>query len=99
MIKHIVLFQMKKDVEPRVLETELATIKVRFGALLGIVPTLRSIEIGINCNPSESYNLSLEATFDDLEGLNAYAVHPDHQSVVKRVKAILNSRACVDYEI
>ena len=97
MIKHIVLFQMKKDVEPRVLETELATIKVGFEALLGIVPTLRSIEIGINCNPSESYNLSLEATFDDLEGLNA--VHPDHQSVVKRVKAILNSRACVDYEI
>lgn len=98
MIKHIVLFKMRDDIDASQKETELQVIKAGLEALLGIVPSLRSMEVGINCNPAEKFDLALISTFDDLEGLNAYAVHPDHLAVGKRIRAILDVRACNDFE-
>ena len=98
MIKHIVLFKMRDDIEAEHKETELQVIKAGLEALLGIVPSLRSMEVGINMNPAEKFDLALISTFDDMEGLNAYAVHPDHLAVGKRIKAMLDVRACNDFE-
>ncbi|MCQ2226347.1 MAG: Dabb family protein [Bacteroidales bacterium] len=98
MIKHIVLFKMRDDIAAAEKEVELKVIKAGLEALLGIAPTLRSIEVGINCNPAEKFDLSLIATFDNLDDLNAYAVHPDHVAVSKRIRAILDVRACNDFE-
>lgn len=98
MIKHIVLFKMRDDIDAQQKETELEVIKAGLEALLGVVPSLRSMEVGINCNPAEKFDLALISTFDDLEGLNAYAVHPDHVAVGKRIRAMLDVRACNDFE-
>lgn len=98
MIKHIVLFKMRDDIDASQKETELNVIKAGLEALLGIVPSLRSMEVGINCNPAEKFDLALISTFDDLDGLNAYAVHPDHLAVGKRIRAMLDVRACNDFE-
>ncbi len=99
MIKHIVLFKLRDDVEKSVKDTRLPEIRTQFNALMGVIPTLRSIEIGINCNPAEKFDLSLEATFDDMEGLKAYATAPRHVAVAKQVGEMLDVRACTDYEI
>lgn len=99
MIKHIVLFQMNDTLETKELQAELSAIKSGLESLLGKVPSLRSIEVGINCNNAEKYSLSLTTTFDDMEGLQAYATNPDHLAVSGRIRAILASRACVDYVI
>ncbi|MCQ2203022.1 MAG: Dabb family protein [Bacteroidales bacterium] len=98
MIKHIVLFKMRDDIDAQQKETELKVIKAGLEALLGVVPTLRSMEVGLNCNPAEKFDLALISTFDDLDGLNAYAVHPDHVAVGKRIRAMLDVRACNDFE-
>ncbi|MBE6340162.1 MAG: Dabb family protein [Marinilabiliaceae bacterium] len=97
MVKHIVLFKLRDDVDAATKESELKAIKAGLEALQGIAPTLRSIEVGININANEKYNLALTCTFDDMEGLNAYAVHPEHVKVSQRIRAILDQRACVDY--
>ncbi len=99
MIKHIVLFKLREDVEKSVKETRLPSIRDQFLALKGEIPTLRSIEIGLNCNPKEKFDLALEATFDDLEGLAAYATDPRHVAVAKQVGEMLDVRACTDYII
>ena len=98
MIKHIVLFKMRNDIEVQQLSSELTAIRQGLLDLMGQVPTLKSIEVGINCNPVEKFHLSLISTHDDMEGLKAYAVHPLHLEVSKKIRAILDERACNDFE-
>ncbi len=98
MIKHIVLFKMRDDIDATTKNANLKTIKAGLEALIGVVPTLRSMEVGINCNPAEKFDLALVATFDNLDDLNAYAIHPNHLAVGKQIKAMLDVRACNDFE-
>lgn len=97
MIKHIVLFKVKETLPVEEMNEKLTEIKSDLEALMGTVDSLRFIETGINCNPKETYHLSLLAEFDDMDGLEAYATHPAHVAVGVKVRAILDQRACVDY--
>ncbi|OGG94997.1 MAG: hypothetical protein A2527_06565 [Candidatus Lambdaproteobacteria bacterium RIFOXYD2_FULL_50_16] len=94
MIKHLVLFQFK---EPKLKALDEAAAQLK--ALLGVVPSLRSMEVGVDFVKSErSMDLSLIATFDDEAGLEAYIHHPAHQEVATFIKAhALLSKAC-DYQ-
>ena len=99
MIKHIVLFKLRDDVEAGVKASRLPSIRSQFLALMGVIPSLRGIEIGLNVNPKEKFDLALVATFDDLAGLAAYATDPRHVAVAKQVGEMLDVRTCTDYEI
>lgn len=99
MIKHIVLFSLRDEIEQSYKADRLADLKEQFLALQGEIASLRSIEIGINVNPKEKFDLALVATFDDLAGLAAYASDPRHVAVAKQVGEMLSVRACTDYEI
>ena len=99
MIKHIVLFKLRDDVESSVKATRLPDIREQFLALQGVIPSLRSIEVGLNVNPKEKFDLALVSTFDNMEGLAAYATDPRHVAVAKQVGEMLDVRACTDYEI
>ena len=99
MIKHVVLFKLKTfetEAEKRAKEQE---IKDALLALKGKVEILRSIEVGINANPDEEFNIALTTTFDNFDDLETYAEHPDHQAVIPLIREVLESRACTDYEI
>ena len=64
-----------------------------------IIPQLISIKAGINVNPKEAYHLALEVEVKDMADLEIYATHPEHLKVGKRIREILDSRSCVDYQI
>ena len=98
MIRHIVLFSLKKDIEESEKASQLKGFKEEFEGLVGQIPSLRSLEIGLNVNSKESYDMALVATADDMEGLQAYAVDPRHQAIVAKLKPMLESRACTDYK-
>ncbi len=98
MIRHIVLFKVRDNVPAEQKASQLKTLKADFEALVGQIPSLRSIEIGLNVNPQEKFDLSLTAVFDDMAGLQAYAVDPRHVAVASRLRPILDARACNDYE-
>jgi len=67
-------------------------------ALIGTVPTLKSMEVGINFSQEErAMNLSLYSEFDDKEGLEAYAVHPEHLKVVDFIKSVASASKVSDY--
>ncbi len=98
MIKHIVLFQLKPFDKIEDKNDKLAEIKT---ALLGLqekVDVLKSIEVGINTNPAEEYDIALTTTFNNMEDLHIYAKHPDHLAAGKIIREVLESRSCVDYE-
>lgn len=66
--------------------------------LVGVVPTLRSMEVGLNELASErAYDLVLIATFDDMEGLHAYDAHPAHAAVRAFIKPRRTGTVSVDY--
>lgn len=99
MIKHVVIFKFKpflNDEEKLEKEQE---IKVALLVLEEKIEVLRSIEVGININPNEEYDLILTTTFDKFEDIEVYAKHPAHLEVVALIKPLKAGRACVDYMI
>ena len=66
MIVHIVMFQFKSENK----ETNTAQAKEMLEGLIGTVPSLRNMEVGLNFSAEErAMDLSIITTFDDKEGL------------------------------
>lgn len=73
-------------------------MKKKLEALVGVVPTLKSMEVGIDFSKSpRAYDLSLYSTFDDKDALQAYAIHEEHLKVVEFVKEMTIESKVVDY--
>ena len=98
MVKHIVLFKLKDEVSESEKLTVMRKFKAAIEALPAKIPVIRKIEVGLNINPAESWNIALNSEFDTLEDVNTYATHPDHVAAGKLLAETKESRACVDYE-
>jgi len=99
MIKHIVLFKLKSFESEEAKNNKLTEIRNGLLALNTKVDALKTIEVGINCNPYEDFDIALTTTFDNMEQLEAYAKHPEHLAVGKIIREVLEERSCVDYEM
>ncbi|MBF0240655.1 MAG: Dabb family protein [SAR324 cluster bacterium] len=95
MVKHIVMFKLK--------EKNSATMNQLLTALEGLdgaVETLRWLEVGTDFKGSErSYDVVLTTHFDDREGLQVYAGHPNHLPVLALVRELCSNTIVVDYEV
>lgn len=99
MVKHIVLFQLDPQMDPALKQQVMHDFKTAIEALPATIPFLRSVEVGINANPSETFDLALYSEFDSLDDVRAYAVHPDHVAAASLIGPYKVARSCVDYEI
>ena len=99
MVKHIVLFKLKESLT----SVEKADVMNRFKAAIEALPQkidfIRDIRVGLNINPDEQWDICLDSTFDSLDDVKAYAVHPDHVAAAGILKDAKDGRACVDYEM
>lgn len=99
MVKHIVLFKLKESLT----SAEKADVMNRFKATIEALPQkidfIRDIRVGLNINPDEQWDICLDSTFDSLDDVKAYAVHPDHVAAAGILKDAKDGRACVDYEM
>lgn len=95
MIKHIVMWKFKENERDNML-----IFRDRLLALRGKIPEIRSMEVGINVNPSDrSFDAVLVSEFDSLEALRAYSTNPLHVEVSQFCKTIRTASHSVDYEI
>ena len=98
MIKHIVLFRLKKEM----LQEEKVSLMKRFKQEIEALPNdidfIRKIEVGLNVNPTEDFDIALYSEFDDMEDVMRYAKHPKHLAVAALLNDAKESRSCVDYE-
>ncbi len=99
MVKHIVLFKLKDEVSADEKLAAMNNFKAAIEALPAKIPVIRKIEVGLNMNPSETWNIALYSEFDTLDDVKSYAVHPDHVAAGKLLATVKESRACVDYEL
>lgn len=95
MLKHVVFFKFK----PETGETEIADLENSLRALPAVIQEIREFVVGRDVVHSErSYDLALISAFDDLAAMGRYQVHPDHQAVFAKVKALCAGVVAVDFE-
>lgn len=99
MIKHVLLFKLREMESAEAKQAVMQEIKRRLEGLVGVVPSIRSMEVGLNQNPRETFDIALTTTHDDWDGLFAYRDHPAHVEVAKFIGEHRESRSCADYEI
>ncbi|MDE6238820.1 MAG: Dabb family protein [Muribaculaceae bacterium] len=96
MVKHIVTFKLTGSDAERLAVAQ--SFKAALDALPEQIDVLRSIEVGINQNPAESWDVVLTAVVDTMADVEVYAKHPAHVAAAGLLAGHKADRACVDYE-
>lgn len=94
MLTHIVLFKFKPETTTRDIEA-LAT---GLGGLPQAIEEICEYRFGRDILHTErSYDFALISSFEDLEAMQRYQVHPAHQKVLAHARAIAANVIVVDY--
>ena len=96
MVKHIVMFKLSGTPQERL--TVASRFKDALLALPGKIDVLRSMEVGINQNPAEEWDVVLTATVPTMADVPLYANHPAHVAAAGILAGHKEARGCVDYE-
>ncbi len=83
MVKHIVMFKLSGAPAER----------------LEVASAFReSMEVGINENPAEEWDVVLTAVVPTMADVEVYAKHPAHVAAASLLAGHKEARGCVDYE-
>ena len=93
MVKHIVLYTLKPDVDKDAAVKLIASV---LEPLVGKIPGLQHLEIRRAFN---GMDYALYSEFDSREALTTYAVHPLHQEAKSHFFHLLDSRVAADYDL
>jgi hypothetical protein len=100
MVKHVILWVLKEEIQGEEKEKIKAGIKEGLEGLKGQIPGLIDIRVNINPLPSSNCDVMLDSTFEDEEALKGYAVNPKHVAVADgKVRPYTASRVCMDWEV
>ena len=82
-------------------QDERREIALRFKSALDALPdqidVLQSIEVALNENPSEDWDIVLTAIVPTMADVATYAKHPAHVAAAAIIKDVKQLRARVDY--
>ena len=101
MVRHLVMWKLKPFAEGRQAPENAQIAKEKLSALKNQIETIRDLQVNLNIEgcPYSNFDLILEVLFDDFKGLVHYQEHPLHLEAAGFVRKVVESRACVDYEI
>ena len=96
MVEHFVSFKLTGTNDER------RAVAIKFKEALMALPVqidvLQSMEVGINENPSETWDIVLTAIVPSMADVAVYANHPAHVAAAGLLAGHKADRACVDYE-
>lgn len=100
MVRHIVMWTLKDEVEGKTAIENGAKMKEILEALKGRIEGLRHIEVSTEIVAADpECHVILCSEHDDVDALNHYQDHPEHQACVAFVKKVASGRKVVDYVI
>jgi len=99
MVKHVVHFQFRPDVDEDTLRRVREKFREEILALKPQLPIILSIEVGFNVNPDEKWDICLYSAFNSLDDVRTYAAFPPHRAAAAGIIPYLSGRSCVDYEL
>ena len=98
MVKHIILWQLKDELNAEEKEEVKAKIKAGLEGLKGQIPGLLEIHVQTEHLASSNADLMLDSSFEDEASLKGYAVHPAHVAVADGVvRPNAKTRICIDF--
>lgn len=101
MIRHIVMFTLLEEAEGKSKEENLKLAVEKAEDLRDKIPSLKRYQVVTNAPEADktNFDIALICDFEDMEGLNAYQVHPAHKAFGAFITGIRQTRACIDFEI
>ena len=94
MLIHVVCWKYK----PEIPGTERDEHRSRLKALSQLVPGLTRLDVGADVlHLDRSFDTGLIAEFESREALDAYTVHPEHQTVVAMGRELSEKVVSVDF--
>ncbi len=100
MVKHIILWQLKDELQGVEKDAVKQGIKEGLEGLQGVIPGLLEIKVNANGLASSNADVMLDSSFESEEALKAYAVHPTHVKVAdEKVRPFTKTRSCLDFEV
>jgi hypothetical protein len=93
------MFKLSETPDARQKEALRQEVKERLEKLPAKIDVIRSLEVGINVvTQARAFDVVLVSTFENLDDLEIYRVHPAHQEFVDYVTKMREQVASVDYE-
>ena len=100
MVKHVILWTLKDELSAEEKAAVKQGIKEGLEGLKGKVPGIVDIKVNIDGLESSNADLMLDSTFESVEALKGYSVHPEHVAVAdSKVRPYTKIRSCLDYEV
>ena len=100
MVYHIVMWNFKEEIKAEDKPGLKEQMAVHLKSLVGKVPGLLTVDFVKEPVPSSTHDIALVTTFEKVEDIKAYSVHPEHVKVANTyVRPYTCNRACLDYQI
>jgi hypothetical protein len=98
MIRHIVLFKIKKYSSESERNEAIQNVLATFRSLIGQIPQIRQFRVEPDCvhGPS-SFDVIIDSTFDNQEDLKDYQTHPAHLDAVELNKQWSETKISGDF--
>lgn len=100
MVKHMIIWTLKEELVGAEKQAVKEGIKAGLEGLAGKIPGLVDIRVEINGLETSNADVMLDSTFESMEALKGYAVHPEHVAVADgKVRPYTATRSCLDFEV
>jgi hypothetical protein len=94
MLHHIVMIEVNKDTP----DDHLQAFRERLMAMPDTIPEIKAIDVRLDeLHTTRSWDVLLHVQFENQEALEAYLIHPDHQSAVAFNRDYQTNIAVLDY--
>ena len=98
MVKHMIIWRLKDEYSDMEKAEHAARIKSELEALDGVIDGLVSIAVYNAPLSSSSGDIMLDSTFESVDALAGYQVHPAHVKAATFVRSVVEQRLCMDFE-
>lgn len=97
-LKHIVMWRFLEEAEGRTREENMRLVAEKLRALVGVAPTLLSLEVGEDVLRSpQSGDMALICEFNSIEDMHAYRDFPAHAEISAYIKKVTSERTVADF--
>lgn len=97
MVRHMIIWNFADGFTDAQNRKNAERIKKELEALAGLIDGIVSLDVIIDNLPSGNGDILLDSTFENLEALNGYLIHPTHQKAAEFVRSVTKNRMCLDY--
>lgn len=99
MVNHYVFWNLQDTLTTEEKKEAGLAIREKLETVAKLVPGVVSLEVRINELNSSNRDIALLSSFESVEALNAYQVHPEHVKAGGYIKTVTCNRTCFDFEV